>query len=247
MFSDIITIVGKELKEILNARGNRKGGLIGLLVILGMFGIYMPLMSGPNWIETPISLFYWLWLPFLMVSSTIADAIAGERERHTLETLLASRVSDSAILLGKIAGTLIYGWGLTMAIMFISIAIVNIVFGIPNSTFYIYTPIVLATSIIFSFLIALLSAGIGIIVSLRAETVRQAQQTVSMGFMVIFFSFLLIAQFLPVKLSLLLVEWVQSANWGKLGFLAFVILTIIDTTLLKIARARFQRSKLILD
>ena len=133
MFSDIITIVGKELKEILNARGNRKGGLIGLLVILGMFGIYMPLMSGPNWIETPISLFYWLWLPFLMVSSTIADAIAGERERHTLETLLASRVSDSAILLGKIAGTLIYGWGLTMAIMFISIAIVNIVFGIPIS------------------------------------------------------------------------------------------------------------------
>lgn len=247
MINDIIIIAGKEIKEILNARGNRRGGLLSLLVILGMFGIYMPLMSGADWVETPISLFYWLWLPFLMVSSTIADAIAGERERHTLETLLASRVSDTAILLGKIAATLLYGWGLTMIVMAVSIAVVNIAFGIPHNTFYMYEPIVLSTIIIFSFLIALLSAGIGIIVSLRAETVRQAQQTVSMGFMIIFFGFLLIVQFLPSGLSTLVLGWVESANWGELGFLAIVVLVVIDATLLRIAKARFQRSKLILD
>ena len=32
----------------------------------------------------------------------IADGIPGERERHTLETLLASRLSDRSILLGKV-------------------------------------------------------------------------------------------------------------------------------------------------
>lgn len=247
MINDIMTIVGKEIKEILNARGNKRGGLLSLLVILGMFGIYMPLMSGPDWVETPISLFYWLWLPFLLVSSTIADAIAGERERHTLETLLASRVSDSAILLGKIAATLLYGWGLTMVVMFISLVVVNIAFGIPNGTFYIYEMIVLSTILIFSFLVALLSAGIGIIVSLRAETVRQAQQTVSMGFMIIFFGFLLIIQFLPDELNALVLGWIQSANWAKLGFLAIVVLGVVDASLLRIARARFQRAKLILD
>ncbi len=246
MIIDITTIMAKELKEILNARGNRRGGLISLLVIAGIFGVFMPLTSGPDWVETPISFFYWLWLPFLMVSSTIADAIAGERERHTLETLLASRVSDTAILLGKIAATLLYGWGLTMVIMFISIGVVNIAFGLPNNTFYIYAPIVLATSIIFSFLIALLSAGIGIIVSLRAETVRQAQQTVSMGFMITFFSFLLVIQFLPAGLSELVVGWLESTNWSNIGFLTMVILGGVDVVLLKIAKARFQREKLIL-
>jgi ABC-2 type transport system permease protein len=246
MISDMMTIIGKELKEILNARGNKRGGIIGLLFGTAIFGIYMPLMSGVNWVETPVSLFYWLWLPFLWVSSTIADAIAGERERHTLETLLASRLSDTAILFGKVAATLVYGWGLTMLIMLVSIATVNIAFGIQQNTFYIYEPIVLATIIIFSFLVAMLSAGLGIIISLRAETVRQAQQTVSMGFMIFFFSFMLVVQFLPAGLSNFVVGWVESANWSKLGFLAMVILGAIDAGLLKIAKVRFQRSKLIL-
>jgi ABC-2 type transport system permease protein len=41
----------------------------------------------------------------------LGDAIAGERERHTLETLLASRISDRAILLGKVIVTTGYAWG----------------------------------------------------------------------------------------------------------------------------------------
>ncbi len=247
MISDILIIIGKELKEILNARGKKRSGITSLLFSAGIFGIYMPLISGPDWTETPLSIFYWLWLPFLLVSSTIADAIAGERERHTLETLLASRLSDTAILYGKIAATLIYGWGMTMGIMLISIVTVNIAFGFVNHIFYIYEPIVFAAIILFSFLIGMLSAGLGIIISLRAESVRQAQQTVSMGFIIIFFSFLLIAQFLPDGLNALISGWVENANWSRLGFLAAFIFGVVDTTLLKIAKARFQRSMLILD
>ncbi len=247
MIGDILIIIGKELKEILNARGKKRGGITSLLFSAGIFGIYMPLISGPEWTETSLSIFYWLWLPFLLVSSTIADAIAGERERHTLETLLASRLSDTAILYGKIAATLIYGWGMTMGIMLISIVTVNIAFGFANQIFYIYEPIVFGAIILFSLLIGMLSAGLGIIISLRAESVRQAQQTVSMGFMIIFFSFLLIAQFLPKSLSGVALAWAESANWSQLGFLALVVLGIIDITLLRIAKARFQRSMLILD
>ena len=44
----------------------------------------------------------------------IADSFAGERERHTLETLLASRLSDRAILFGKIAACIAYGWLMAM-------------------------------------------------------------------------------------------------------------------------------------
>ena len=47
-----------------------------------------------------------------MIISFIGDAIAGERERHTLETLLASRMPDRAILLGKVIAIVLYAWGM---------------------------------------------------------------------------------------------------------------------------------------
>src|SRR5258705_13563545 len=50
-----------------------------------------------------------LCLPFMILQSIIVDSFAGERERHTLETLLASRLSDRAILLGKFGAAVPYG------------------------------------------------------------------------------------------------------------------------------------------
>ncbi len=44
----------------------------------------------------------------------ITDSIAGERERQTLETLLASRLPDRAIVLGKIIAVTLFGWGLLL-------------------------------------------------------------------------------------------------------------------------------------
>ncbi|MEW5827417.1 MAG: ABC transporter permease [Chloroflexota bacterium] len=247
MIADIVTIVGKELKEILNARGNRRGGIVSILIFAGMFGIYLPLMTGPDWVQTPASLFYWIWLPFLMVSGVIADSIAGERERHTLETLLASRLSDTAILLGKVGAAIVYAWGLTIGIILISVVSVNLAFGLRDGTFYVYSPMAILATLVFSLLIALFSAGLGILVSLRAETVRQAQQVVSVGFMVIFIPVLLLAQFLPQETVAKLIVWAETANWTLVGIIAAVIFAALDAVLLSLSKARFQRSKLILD
>ena len=251
MIADILNIVGKELKEILNARGTRRGGIVSLLVFAGVFGIYMPLMTGPDWVETPASLFYWAWLPFLMVSSVIADSIAGERERHTLETLLASRLSDTAILLGKVSAAITYAWGLTISVIVISVTTINLAFGIRDGVFYSYDPITVIAALVFSLLIALLSAGMGIIISLRAETVRQAQQTVSIGFMILFIPLLLLAQFLPrimpPETTVKVLNWLETANWTLVGILFAILLVVVDGVLLSIAKTRFQRSKLILD
>ncbi len=247
MIADIVTIIGKELKEILNSRGNRRGGIVSILIFAGMFGIYLPLMTGPEWVQTPASLFYWAWLPFLMVSGVIADAIAGERERHTLETLLASRLSDTAILLGKVGAAIVYAWGLTIGIILISVVTVNVAFGFRDGTFYSYSPATVLGTLVFSFLIALFSAGLGILVSLRAETVRQAQQVVSVGFMVIFIPVLLLAQFLPRETVARLVAWAETADWTLVGILAALAFAVLDAVLLSLGKARFQRSKLILD
>ena len=55
-----------------------------------MLGIVTPLQMGSLWLTSPLMLAYWPLLSSGMVSTLIADAFAGERERHTLETLLAT-------------------------------------------------------------------------------------------------------------------------------------------------------------
>jgi hypothetical protein len=48
MIIDILTVLWKEIKEILLQRGRFRGGWVGLLFIIGVFGIIMPLQFGPG-------------------------------------------------------------------------------------------------------------------------------------------------------------------------------------------------------
>ncbi|MCK7485371.1 MAG: ABC transporter permease subunit [Bacillus subtilis] len=75
-------------------------------------------------------------MPFLWVSGVVADMFAGERERHTLEALLATRLSDQAILFGKLLAAMTYGFTLTWVIMIASLITVNIGFGKGELLFY---------------------------------------------------------------------------------------------------------------
>ncbi|MCS6827529.1 MAG: ABC transporter permease subunit [Caldilinea sp.] len=54
-------------------------------------------------------------LPLVLSAILSADSLAGERERRTLETLLASRLSEQAILLGKMSAAVVLGWMLLLS------------------------------------------------------------------------------------------------------------------------------------
>ena len=111
---DISTMTWKETKELFS-----QGGLMGyltLLVFLVVGGVVYPLISGPSWVQLgSLEIPFILFLTFQLIVASAADSFAGERERHTLETMLASRMPDHAILLGKV-GTLVgYGWGMNFS------------------------------------------------------------------------------------------------------------------------------------
>jgi ABC-2 type transport system permease protein len=94
----------------------------------------------------------------MFVIILISDAIAGERERHTLETLLASRISDQAILLGKVLVTVGYNWGMTLFCLLLGSVVVNLSQGLAQWVFY--APINLfVVVLILSFLTILLAAS----------------------------------------------------------------------------------------
>ncbi len=244
MIADISTVLWKETKELLFQRGRFRGGTTGLVLFVVVFGIFMPLQSGRSWVESPIGLLAWCWVPFLLVSSVVADAFAGERERHTLETLLASRLSDRAILFGKLAASIAYGWGLTLACALLGLVTVNIAYGRGQLLLY---PWKMALGIIvLSFLVAALAAGLGVLVSLRAATVRQAQQTFSIAFFVLFIPLFLIP-LLPADMKLKIVQSLAKANLEMIAVAAAGLLALIDVALAALAYARFQRDRLILD
>jgi len=243
MMADIGTIMWKEWKEILSWGGNR-GSKVGLLVFVGIFGIFLPLQMGRAWVESPMMLAYWAWVPLFLVSSVIADSFAGERERHTLETLLASRLSDRAILFGKIGAAVGYGVGITWLSLLLGLVTVNLVYGQDRLLLY---PLTVGLGIVgLSLLSAGLAASAGVLVSLRAATVRQAQQTLNIAIMLLFFVPIFGVQALPMEWRVRLFE-AFVMNVTLVVVIAVVILAMLNVGLLLAAMARFRRAQLILD
>jgi ABC-2 type transport system permease protein len=244
MITDIFTVLWKELKEVLHKQPALRGGWIGVLIIIALYGIFLPYQAGPSWVSNPGLQLLWLWLPFLMVSNVVADTIAGERERHTLETLLASRLSDTAILLGKIASAVAYGWGITLAGILAGLITVNVTSR--AGKLLLFSPEIAVGLVALTFLSALLSAGLGVLISLRAATVRQAQQTMGLVGFIPFF-LILIVPMLPADIRNSLTEWFMTTSVTIIGLTAVAVLLAADIALILIALLRFQRSKLILD
>jgi ABC-2 type transport system permease protein len=244
MIVDILTVAAKELREIFTFGDVRGRSKFSLLIFIVIFGVVIPLQTGRAWVNTQASAMVWAWMPFLWVSGVVADLFAGERERHTLEALLATRLSDQAILFGKLLAAMAYGFLLTWVIMLVSIVTVNV--SSLGSGLLFYPPQMILAALVFSILVAGLSASIGVLVSLRAGSARQAQQMMSAGMLVLFVPFLLV-RFVPAGWLRYIEE--IAANTSPIQIAGYVVLTlvVVEAVLIAIAMRLFQRSKLILD
>ena len=245
MITDVWTVMWKEWKELLRQRGSLRGGMWSLLIVVVVFGVFLPLQTGRAWVESPMGLIYWAWVPLFMVSGVIADSFAGERERHTLETLLASRLSDRAILLGKVSAAMGYGWGLAMTAMLVGLVTVNLAHG--RGELLLYPATVFGGIVGLSLLAAGLVAGAGVLISLRAATVRQAAQAMSIAIMLLLFVPVFGVQALPTEWKVRLAQAVMGADVERIVLVAAAVLIVLDLGLLAAAMARFQRARLILD
>jgi len=235
--SDIWTMVWKESKDVLFQGGWRS--LIRPLFVIGIMGMYLPLQFGSQWVAlTPLGMLLLLWIPFFLVISFIGDAIAGERERHTLETLLASRMPDRAILLGKVVATVLYAWGMSILSLLLGLVLVDLFRTQGNWMFYPLDLFVVA--LVLSLLAAVLATSAGVLVSLKVATVRQAQQILSVGTIVFVFGVTFALRALPANV-------VSSLSYSQFLLLVIAVLAVLDAILLGLALVSFQRSRLILS
>ena len=245
MIRDITTVVKKEWNEYIHARGSRRGMIFTVLFPIVLFGVFFPLMAGREWVESPVTLISFAWIPLLFVSALTADSFAGERERHTLETLLASRLSDRAILIGKFVSAVSYGLAMTALIVLAGLVTVNITQWQGELLLF-----PLKGSLIGVVLVVLLGCFIssaGILVSLRASTVRQAHQTLALGVIIVAFSPTIVIKFMPREMRQSIFGELNTIDPSVAVTVILAVLLVLNTLLLAAALARFKRARMILD
>ena len=236
--NDLRTMIWKELKDEIFQGGWQAS--IRPLIIFAIMGIVLPLQFGPSWLAfNPVVIVVVVYFSFFFIINFIGDAIAGEHERHTLETLLSSRISDRAILLGKVIVTVGSTWVMVLASLLLGLLVVNLRMGAGSWAFY--APFGLFLYVLtLSLLTSLLAASGGVLVSLHSPTVRQAQQTLLLGTLGLGVVTSLVVKFLPGNL-------LASLNTNQILTIILVVLAVLDVILLGVAFASFKRSRLILS
>jgi ABC-type Na+ efflux pump permease subunit len=172
-----------------------------------------------------------LTMPIITASVIAADSFAGEKERKTAESLLATPISDFELLLGKILASLIPAIILTIAIFLIYAGITNyltlssfnmLIF--PNTSWYMM--------LLNAPFLALTTIGLVVLVSARVKGIKEAQQI----------SALLI-------LPILVIPFISIFNVADLTFVFFslMLITLIITSsiVLYISVKLFDRERFI--
>lgn len=245
MITDTFTILRKEWLEFRDQLLRlRRGGLSAVVIVL-LLGVITPLQFGPEWLESWVVMFYFPTLASSMASALIVDAIAGERERQTLESLLASRLPDSAILFGKMLAALSYGCAFVAVNALVAILTLNIAYIDQAPVFF--KPRFGGLLAILTIAACLAQTGIGVFISLRATTVRQAQQTFGVIMLVLFLAPAILFQLLPDTTRFNIITQVRAWGIERIALTASAVLGTIGLLAASLAWSRFRRGKLALE
>jgi ABC-type Na+ efflux pump permease subunit len=174
-----------------------------------------------------------LFVPMMIGSILSVDTIIGEKERATIEGLLALPMSDSELLVGKIGTTLLPVMGFTwilsslyaMIIDFLTLPYLNYLL-LPDIRF---TLLMLALTPLFGFIIVTMV----VMVSSRVSSAKDAQQLTSI--------------FIIPAILLIGVQFVIVLIDVRLILIGIIILGIIAFITFRMALTVFDREKLLIS
>ena len=245
MTADLRTMFWKEWRSLIGGRARRQLLLTGGM--LAIWAIWFPIqMGGRDFVSDPVMMgILAITIPMVVAGIVIPDAIAGERERHTLDTLLASRLPDRAILYGKLGFGVALGWLAAPFMMAVGLVVANLV-ALDEAPLF-YDPLVLLATLMLGLLVAALTGAIGVFVSLRASTAQEAQQLTLLGLMtpLMLAGFGAMALVSNGELAGGLIDFLGSSDAWLLAAAIMVVLLVVDLVLVAAADRRFRRGMLI--
>lgn len=240
MIADIYSMMWKESRTLFR-KGPYRSRLLRMVLIPAVLSSVFPISWGADWVNEFPALIIAFITPAVLVGMMIPDSFAGERERHTMGTLLATQLPDQAILIGKMAIPVMVGWGAALFFTFLSLVVVNIAHGQGELLFY--AADITVGIFVFSFLVATTMAGGGVVTSLRAESAQAAAQKL----MTLILVPAMVVQIVP----LLFIDQIRTliVNVDGIQFMIalMILFAFVDMILFITAVIRFQRSKMYLD
>jgi ABC-2 type transport system permease protein len=246
MMTDVWTVLWKEWHELLRLGGGRRGAILRALFSVGLLGVIWPWLIGAPFVSSGLPVLFASATSAMYVSALVPDAFPGERERHTLETLLASRLPDSAILIGKLGATVGYGYGAALFMLLTGWLTVN--FKVGAQPLLLYNGSVLLSAIVFAALSASLMAALGALVSLRAATVKQAQQVLTTGVMLLVLTPAILAEAWPRGWEWFVGQFEgRGPQGGRESLPVALAMLIAQVVLFAMVARRFRRSRLLLE
>jgi ABC-2 type transport system permease protein len=259
MDDDVMTIMRKDLKELYKGGGHGNIGRLSL-IITALIGIPMApaILLGSSGVMLPM--FALFFLPTI-ASTAILDTVVGERERHTLETLLASRLPDRAILLGKLGAASLFAWFHLAAIMLPGVLLALAV--APWRPELIAAPFLWFALVAGGPLLCVIAASVSVAIAVRARSVRAAVTLVTIVLLVVE-ALLFAVMFAVMLLTALVLRGPAllddagttsplpasiAADATSLGpvVMATLVIAALAVITFAIADARFRRPNLMLD
>jgi ABC-2 type transport system permease protein len=175
---------------------------------------------------------FFLVIPLMASSVISSDSFAGEKERKTIEALLATPISDGEMFLGKILVSFIP----SIIITIISFAVYTTVFDI--LAYGIFDMFLLPTLdwilLIFGLTptLALASIGLTVMISARVKGFREAQQ-------------ISVVLLIPV-LALIFGQVTGALIFGQIVIVALIgLFSIIDLAVFRIGVKHFKREEIL--
>lgn len=235
----IAAVVWKEWRETVRLdQGIRSNGfrflvLAGLAVLLGW-------RRGATFGRDVSTVFILMELTLLATMPIVTDAFAGEKERHTLETLLASSASERDILLGKFLAIL--GIGVSFALLACVVEIVIVFARFGGSSLIGMSPGILLSGLLLGAAAGAVMASSGIIFSLHSNSVRAANQILAYTIVALIFIMSSVLRRLPETWLAAVAGWRARTPPVTQVVAATAIMAGISAILLSIGLATLKRA-----
>lgn len=234
-----IAVMKKDLKEI-----SRNFQIFGVMVILPIiFGVVYPIIvyfiapavvaESPETLPFLLNLFsgFFLIMGVTIPAVVASDSFAGEKERKTIEALLAAPISDNELFLGKVlvsfVPTILLSYlSATLYCVIINLGLMNlgVSYFLPDAAFIIL--------LIMLPLFALLGIEITVFISVRVKGFREAQQIAG----VIIIPILALVVLNAFNISIFVFPW---------NVILIVSIGVLDIALYGLAIKKFGRENII--
>ncbi len=248
MFAEIAAIMWKEWRQLLQRTGgNLLVFTIRIVLSFSFIALIIPLEVNDGAIVDYSWNLVWITMPLAVVFGLVGFSFAGERETHTLPTLLASPLSDRALVLGKVAFPVTYAVFSSLIISLCLLVKANILNG--NNGLILYAPESFYSGIITSFLLATFIATLGVYRSACAPTIRQAQTslllTVAIAVFLPLILFVATGFLLPQNIKQNLITSLESLNSFNMTAISLLALACVDLIAIFLVMKWFDRDRLL--